>query len=58
MLFCTLLDMYSTKLKKHDSQKLFLDKKFLSEDNEPLSDEAIFYSRIKKLTPRAYPTRG
>jgi hypothetical protein len=46
-----LLDMYSTKLKKHDSRKYLPDENVLSEDDEFLSHETGLYSLHREIYP-------
>ncbi len=46
-----MLDMYSTKLEKHDSLEFLQDLKFSSEGRDTLSHETVYYSQHRKLDP-------
>jgi hypothetical protein len=50
--------MYLNKFEKHDSRKEFPDQRFLSENTETLSDEAIFYSPHGDIDPRGVANPG
>ncbi len=50
--------MYEIKLEKYDSRKEFPDKRFLSENTETLSDEAIFYSAHRDVDSKGIANLG